>query len=239
MWLAQPSHEVFMPRLSRFTALPVLFAALALAPRASADEPAPPREGAAPVSPAAMRASVDAYYGSEMTSSYLFMGYGAVTAGAGGLSLTQGGDFARGLGLSSLILGGVTLLGGAGYGVAVKIRGDHYRALAASDPERFKLEEGERIRGTNQRFWLYLGSEILEAAAGIGLATWGAVAKNDLWKGVGLGAAIQGVGLFAIDVPGAGRASRYQDEVRRFEPKVGVSVGGGDRPWAATVGGVF
>jgi hypothetical protein len=228
-----------MPKLSSPRALFALaFAAATLtAGRAHADDP--PSAADPPPSARAMRESVRSYYDSEMTSAYLFVGYGAVTAAAGGVTLTQGGDFARGFGLSSLVLGGVTALGGAGYGVAVKVRGGYYTRLAGSDLAQFKLEEAERLEGTNRRFWLYLGSELLEAAAGIGLATYGVLAKDDLWKGVGLGAAIQGIGLFAIDVPGAGRAARYRDDVRRFDPKVGLAVGGGDRPWAATVGGVF
>ena len=71
------------------------------------------------------------------------------------------------------------------------------------------------------------------------MATYGIAAKNDLWKGIDMGAAIQGIGLFVIDVPGAGRAAKYQDEVRRFNPSVGFSVGGGNRPWAATLSQTF
>ena len=77
-----------------------------------------------------------------------------------------------------------------------------------------------RIAGTNSRFWLYLGSELLETAAGIGIAAYGVATNDDLLRGIGTGAALQGIGLFVIDVPGAGRASRYQDQVRAFEPAV-------------------
>jgi hypothetical protein len=44
--------------------------------------------------------------------------------------------------------------------------------------------------------------------------------NDDLLRGIGTGAALQGIGLFVIDVPGASRASRYQDQVRAFEPAV-------------------
>jgi hypothetical protein len=192
-------------------------------------------DGDAPVSHAEMRQAVHDYYSAELKTSFLFVGYGAITAGAGGAALAENGDFARGLGWSSLILGGATALGGAGYGIAAKLRGDYYENLAVHDPARFKLEEGDRIAGTNSRFWLYLGSELVETLAGIGIAAYGFAAKNDLYRGIGTGTAIQGIGLFVIDVPGAGRASRYQEEIRRFNP--GVAFDG--RSWSATVGRSF
>lgn len=192
-------------------------------------------DGDSPVSHAEMRRAVHDYYAAEVKTSFLFMGYGAVTAGAGGAALTDRADFSRGLGWSSLILGGATALGGAGYGVAAKLRGDYYESLATHDPARFKLEEGDRIAGTNARFWLYLGSEIVETLAGIGIATYGFVSKSDLYRGIGTGTAIQGIGLFVIDVPGAGRASRYQEEIRKFQPSVAFD----GRSWSATVGRAF
>lgn len=179
------------------------------------------------------------YYDAEVTTSFSFVAYGAVTGGAGAVALTQSGDFAHGFGWTSLIAGGVTALGGAAYGVAARVRGNYYTSLAEKDPVAFKREESERIAGTNGRFTLYLGSEIAETIAGIGIATYGFAAKSDLAKGIGLGAAIQGIGLFVIDMPGAGRAARYQDDVRRFNPQVGVSVGGNGRPWAASLSQAF
>lgn len=179
------------------------------------------------------------YYDAEVATSFSFVAYGAVTGGAGAVALTQSGDFAHGFGWTSLIAGGVTALGGAAYGVAARVRGNYYTSLAEKDPVAFKREESERIAGTNGRFALYLGSEIAETIAGIGIATYGFAAKSDLAKGIGIGAAIQGIGLFVIDMPGSGRAARYQDDVRRFNPQVGVSVGGNGRPWAASLSQAF
>ncbi|HSO31609.1 MAG TPA: hypothetical protein VLT33_03805 [Labilithrix sp.] len=214
--------------------------ALTVTTAARADEaPLPPPPPAAALSQAEMQASVRAYYGTELTTGLLFMAYGAVTAGAGGAVLTEGGDFAKGLGASSLILGGSTFLGGIGYAVAVKIRGGYFTHLVDTDPAAFQREESERIAGTTSRFWLYLGSELLETAAGIGIAAYGMAAKDDLYKGIGIGAALQGIGLFVIDTPGAGRAARYRSDVERFRPSVSASVGGGTRPWALTLSQAF
>jgi hypothetical protein len=215
----------------RFFALAIFLLASGAASTARAADSAP--------SPAQMQSDVRAYYGAEFSTAFLFVGYGAVTAGAGGAALTQAGDFAHGLGFSSLILGGVTALGGVGYAIAARVRGDYFESLAARDPLQFKREEGDRIAGTTGRFPLYLGYEIAQTLAGIGIASYGLAAKNDLWRGIGIGTAIQGIGLFVIDAPGAGRAQRYRDQVDRFNPEVGVSVGGQGRPWMATVGQRF
>ena len=198
---------------------------------AHADEP--------PMSAAHIRAAAHEYYDAETTASWLFVGYGAVTGGIGGVSLTQSGDFAKGFGWSSVIGGGLTALGGVGYALAVKIRGDYYTGLADKDLAQFQREEAEHVGGTKRHFILYLGYEIAETLAGIGIATYGLAAKNDLCKGIGSGVALQGIGLFVIDVPGAGRASKYEDEVRRFNPQVGLSLGGPGRPWGATVSQSF
>lgn len=201
--------------------------------------PAPVAAAAPPLTHAEMQASVRSYYGTEFTTGLLFTAYGAVTAGAGGVVLTEGGDFAKGLGVSSLILGGTTFLGGIGYALAVKIRGGYFTHLVDTDPAAFEREEADRIAGTTSRFWMYLGSELLETAAGIGIAAYGIAAKDDLYKGIGLGAAIQGIGLFVIDTPGAGRAARYRSDVERFRPSVSASIGSGPRPWALTLAQAF
>ena len=214
--------------------------ALTVTTAARADEaPLPPPPPPRTLSHAEMQASVRAYYGTEVTTGLLFMAYGAVTAGAGGVVLTEGGDFAKGLGASSLILGGTTFLGGIGYAVAVKFRGGYFTRLVDDDPAAFQREESERIAGTTSRFWLYLGSELLETAAGIGIAAYGIAAKDDLYKGIGIGAAVQGIGLFVIDTPGAGRAARYRSDVEHFRPNVSASIGGGTRPWALTLSQSF
>jgi hypothetical protein len=196
------------------------------------------------LSPARMQATAHRYYDDEMTVSYLFGGFGAVTAGGGAVALTQSGDFAHGFGFSSLVLGSLTVLGAVGYGVAVKIRGDYYGGLADTDLARYQREEAEHIAGTTSRFWLYLGFELAETVAGAGIATYGFAAKNDFAKGVGIGVATQGIGLFVIDVPGSIRAKRYQDDVTHFTPArsgatAGFSLGGAGQPLGASFAAAF
>jgi hypothetical protein len=226
-----------LPRSATFAAAIGLFALTSSNVAVADSSPAAP--AGAPITAAQMQAEAREYYDSEITASLLFAVFGGVTAATGGLALTQSGDFARGFGFSSLIAGGTTILGAVGYALAVEIRGAHYTGLASTDLVRFRQEEAEHIGGTSDRFWLYLGSELLISAAGLGASIYGVATKNDLWRGIGLGAAIQGVGLFVIDVPGSARATKYYETVRRFDPGVGVSIGGSGRPWAATISQAF
>src|SRR5262249_41583582 len=130
------------------------------------------------ITPAQMQAEARDYYDGEITASLLFAAYGGVTAGTGAIALTRTGDFAKGYGFSPLIAGGATLVGAVGYAIAVKFRGAYYTGLANTDLARFKREESEHIGGTGNRFWLYLGTELLIAAAGLGAAIYGMAAKN-------------------------------------------------------------
>ena len=200
---------------------------------------APARADETPVSRAKMRDEVRAYYDDEIRAGMVFVAFGAATAASGAVLLTRDGDFERGLGWSSLIGGSLTALGGGGYALTVLPRADHFKTLFDRDPEKFKTEEAEHIAGTDRRFVLYLSGEIAVALAGIGVATYGFVKDDDLYKGIGIGVATQGLGLFVIDLPGAIRAAEYKDRVRRFNPSLAFSVGGGNRPWGAAIGHRF
>jgi hypothetical protein len=183
--------------------------------------------------------AVRGYYDSELFSSYTFVAFGTVTSVVGGAVRTGGGDFGKGFGWTSLLGGGLTALVGAGYGLTVIPRREYYVSLYEKDPARFKREEAEHIAGTNFRFIFYLGLELATVLGGGGVVAYGFVEDDDLLKGIGTGVALQGLGLFLLDLPGAIRASSYADEVDRFEPKLGVSVGIQDQPWLATVTQAF
>lgn len=200
-----------------------------------------------------MRTAAHDYYTGEITSSYLFIGVGALHAGAGVISLTQEGDFAKSFGWTSVILGALTAIGGGGYGFTVAPRRAHFEELATKDRVKYRQEELEHIQGTNDRFALYLAFEVSETIVGAGVATYGFVKDEDVAKGIGLGVAIQGVSLLALDVPGALRAQSYRDLVRdRFgakisgkstapspRPRLGMSPGLGSEPWLFTVRSAF
>jgi hypothetical protein len=194
---------------------------------------------AQPVSHGQMSESVRGYYDAELRSAYAFVVFGAATAVAGGALRTEGGDFGKGFGWSSLLGGGLTALGGAAYGLTVVPRREYYVSLFEQDPARFQREEAEHIAGTNFRFVFYLGLEIATTLGGGGMIAYGLAEDDDLFKGIGTGIALQGLGLFVLDLLGALRASSYAGEVERFEPKLDVSVGANGQPWFATLTQAF
>jgi hypothetical protein len=184
---------------------------------------------------AQMAEEVHGYYAAELRSGFIFMGAGTVHAGTGVYALTQSGDFAKSYGWTSVILGGLTFLGGGGYALTVIPRGNHFESLFEQDRAKFESEEAEHIAGTNGRFVFYLGFEITETLAGAGVLSYGLIKDKDTYKGIGLGAAIQGLSLFAIDLPGALRAKSYEKKVRSFDPTVAFAVGDAERPWLVTL----
>jgi hypothetical protein len=180
-----------------------------------------------------------AYYDSERVTGFLFGGLGVASTVAGGVLVTRSTDFERGLGWSLVSLGVLEILGGGFYALQVGGEIRHYRQSLASDAGAFKLEEGEHIEGTISRFPIYRISELVVAAAGIGVATYGFASKHEAWGGAGVGVASEALSLFALDAFGQARARAYDRRIRRFDPMMALSVGGGERPWGIGVGGRF
>jgi hypothetical protein len=180
-----------------------------------------------------------AYYGSERTTGYLFAAVGVASAVAGTVLVTRSEDFSRGLGWSVLSLGALELLGGAFYVLQVGGEIDHYTKLLGSDPPAFKTEEALHIHGTTSRFVFYRVAELVVAAAGVGVAAYGFAANRDPWKGAGIGIAGEALTLFALDAYGQTRATRYEDQLHRFEPTLALSLGTPGAPWGLGLRGAF
>jgi hypothetical protein len=181
----------------------------------------------APVGRAAVGDDLLTYYGSERTTGYLFAALGVASAAAGGVLVTRSQDFARGLGWSLLSLGALEVLGGGFYALQVGGEIDHYTKALASDPAAFKREEAAHIHGTTSRFVFYRIAELVVAAGGVGAAAYGFASNRDAWKGAGIGVAAEALSLFALDAYGQSRATRYEEQVRRFEPTLALSLGAG------------
>ncbi len=206
---------------------------------ASADDGVPASN---PTAPPAIGDEMRGYYASEKSTAYLFIGVGTASAAAGGVlvgTAPHDGDFARGLGWSLLGVGGLEAIGAAFYALQVNAELDHYEGALARDPSAFKREELTHIHGTTSRFVVYRLSELGLALAGAGVATYGFIKNQDTWKGVGIGVGAEALTFFVLDAFGQARAKEYEDQVQRFEPRVGLQVGGAQRPWGVSVGGLF
>jgi hypothetical protein len=233
-----------VPRRNALRSAAALLAAgaglLGSASTAAADDGAPlPAPARAPIGD-----EMRGYYASEKTTAFIFVGVGSASAVGGGVLLATAphggsGDFARGLGGSLLGVGALEAAGAAFYALQVGAESAHYEETLARDPSSYKREELTHIHGTTSRFVAYRLSELGLALAGAGVATYGFVKNQDTWKGVGIGVAAEAITFFTLDSFGQARAKDYEDQVRRFEPQVGVQVGGGARPWGMSVGGLF
>jgi len=228
--------------IAAFFAVPS--AASAAEPTATATSTATATATATENGTAFIREQMHAYYASEAETAHLFTGVGAASAFGGGVMVGMAasgpdGELARALGWSLLAVGGLEAVGAAFYAFQVDAERVHYDALLARDPAAFKREEGAHIHGTTSRFVAYRLAELGLAVAGAGVATYGFAKNQDTAKGIGIGVGGEALLFFFLDAFGQARAKEYEEQVGRFEPKVGVQVGGGERPWGMSVGGRF
>jgi hypothetical protein len=141
--------------------------------------------------------------------------------------VTRREDFARGLGWSWLVFGGIELLGGLGYAIGVGREIDHFGGLLAHDPAAFRAEEHAHIHGTTSRFLYYRITEAVLFFGGAGAAIYGFAAKEDAWKGAGIGLAAASLPIVVLDTINDARAHRYEDALVRFTPSLAVLPTGG------------
>jgi hypothetical protein len=172
-----------------------------------------------------VNADLRGYYGGERASAYLVGATGLAAAAGGGFLVTRDSDFARGLGGAWLAMGSLEAIGAVVYAVEVGGEIHHYEAALARDPAGYRAEEIDHIRGTSSRFVVYRAVELSLALAGAGAATYGFASGKGAWQGAGSGVASLSLPFFVLDTINDARASRYLDEVRRFQPSVGIAPG--------------
>jgi hypothetical protein len=179
------------------------------------------------------------YYDGERVSAYVVGGMGAAAAAGGGYLVTRDSDFARGLGWPWLVMGGLETVGAAFYAFQVGGEIDHYGTQLARDPAAYRAEEIDHLRGTSSRFVVYRAVELALTLGGGGVAVYGLATNRDAWKGAGLGVASLALPFLVIDTLNDARASRYLDQVRRYQPTLGVGPAGGQGGWLVSAGGRF
>jgi hypothetical protein len=194
---------------------------------------------ATPVPRDAVEGDLRGYYEGERVAAYVIGGMGAAAAAGGGFLVTRDDDFARGLGGAWVVMGGLETLGAIFYAFQVGAELDHFERSLANDPTAFRAEELDHIRGTSSRFVVYRAVELSLALAGAGVATYGVATHRGAWSGAGTGVASLALPFFVIDSINDVRASRYLDEVRRFEPALGVQSLAADRGWVLSMSGRF
>ena len=211
-----------MKSVGRVVAVGVVAAATVFSPAARADE---------------VHADLQGYYGGERTSAYVVGTMGAAAAAGGGYLVTRDSDFARGLGWPWLVMGGLEAVGAVFYAFQVGGEVRHYEGQLARDPAAYRAEELDHLHGTSSRFVVYRAVELALTLGGAGVAAYGLATNRDAWKGAGLGVGSLALPFFVIDTINDARASRYLEDVRRYQPTVGVGPAGGQGGWLISVGG--
>jgi hypothetical protein len=200
--------------------------------------PAPtPAQPAQPVAAAAVEGDILSYYGGEEASAWVVLGLSVACVGAGLPLVAQRSDFARGAGVPLLSLGALEGIGAVFYVFQVRAEIAHYRGQLATDPAGFRRDELAHIEGTQARFVYYRAVELALTVAGAGLATYGVVANQDLFKGVGVGLFAIGLPFLIIDTVNNGRAGRYHEQLRRFDPTLALQHD--ERGWRLALSGRF
>ncbi len=146
------------------------------------------------------------YFEGEKQSGVLWGSVGLLAVSSGGYLLTRKTPVTRGAAYPLIVVGAIqTILGGALLlGTDARIRKNDDK-LAAS-PQLFRDEELARIRSVNRTFVIL---EIVEAALIVGGTTL-ALATRDTWRGVGIGLAIQGTTMLALDALAHARGAKYE-----------------------------
>lgn len=176
----------------------------------------------APVPRAEVDNNILSYYGGEELSAEVILGLSVVCVAGGVPLVAQKSQFDRGLGVPLLSLGLLEGIGAVFYTHQVRAEITHYRGDLAADPAGFRQEEMTHIEGTQSRFVYYRATELGLTLAGIAFASYGLAANRDVEKGLGVGLFSVGLPFLIIDTVNNGRASRYHDQVRRFDPSLAV-----------------
>lgn len=170
-----------------------------------------------------MRTEMHDFFDAEVGGSWAFTleGFGAAGAAASAFFLYDGPrtELVRGWSIPVAVIGIVQAFAG---GVFILARTPGQRADLDSqltrDPAGYRRDELDRMERIRFQFHLVHVVEIVLAVAGAGVASYGVIAEDDLWTGIGLGTVTQVLVTFFLDMLGAARADGYSEALERFDP---------------------
>lgn len=180
----------------RALALLTLLAGPALAQRAPGDP---------------LRDQLHAWHRGERVSGFVpFLGSGVASTVTGGLLVAGGSPLGRGAGWVSIGFGALEVVAGLFFGLSSFGAEAARDAALTADREAFVASERARVARITDRFQpILLATEGAIALTGGALAGAGAVRRDELLLGLGLGLAVQGVVLFLLDWAVLDRAQAY------------------------------
>lgn len=186
---------------------------------AAAEAPLPLAARPTPAAPPEVTIeAMDTWFEGERNGSAVLVGAGLLSLGGGVLLASEDDDFAKGLGITYGIFGGLELAFAAAYNAGLPGRRADLEGQLRRDPAGTRLAERERMQGVADRFFIYRIAEAVIAGTGVALMIGGTVADEDGATGVGLGLATQGGFILLFDQFVERRAYAYLDHLNAVTP---------------------
>jgi len=167
-----------------------------------------------------MTLSMEDYFEGERAAGYVFLGEGLVSAGTSAFLFTRGDEMSRGAAYPVAVIGGLEAAVGLILSVRTSGQIAERRRWIAKDPAGFQRAERARMGRVLRQFAWLEGFEIVAAATGLGLATYGEIDRKPLVTGIGAGLAVQSLALLGLDFLADRRGQRYVDALRDFNPSI-------------------
>jgi hypothetical protein len=193
------------------TRLPLLLAVWASL--AFAGEPAS-------LTPDQVRVHLHDYYRGERFSGFVpFVGSGVGSLVTGTLLVTSNTDFGRAAGWTNLGFGVLEVVAGLYFALSSYGKERALDEALSANPVEFAKSERERVARITNRFQPILLA--VEGALSVGGGTFagiGALKRDEVMLGVGIGFAVQGLVMFLLDWAVLDRASAYATALSLFRP---------------------
>lgn len=160
------------------------------------------------------------YYRGERLSGFVpFVGSGVGSVVAGTLLLTSNTALGRGAGWTNLSFGVLEIVAGLYFAFSSYGKERALDLALTTHPAEFARSERERVARITTRFQpILLAVEGVLAAGGGVFAGVGALTRDEMMLGIGLGFAVQGLVMFLLDWAVLDRASAYGTALSLFNP---------------------
>jgi hypothetical protein len=163
------------------------------------------------------------YYDAEKTGAFpvVFLACIFVVV-LGGLMVTRGGQFSKGMGWSLIVLGMAVGVGTIIYSIEVLPKQESYVELLSNDPLAYRERQLAALERTRRNFRRIILTDLSLVAASAGLAAYGLSKRKSTFTGVWVGVLVSFLSLTAVEFHNRSRAIGYEESVRGFDPKAGV-----------------
>lgn len=167
-----------------------------------------------------LRVQLHEYYRGERLSGFVpFVGSGVGSVVAGTLLLTSNTTLGRGAGWTHLSFGVLEIVAGLYFAFSSYGKERSLDAALTANPAEFVRSERERVARIMSRFQpILLGVEGALSVGGGVFAGIGALRRDELMLGIGLGFAVQGLVMFLLDWAVLDRAAAYSTALSLFRP---------------------